>query len=48
MQIFVLLTLEASFDSAEAALSAGGGWVGGQRKVKLGKGRRGVELKEPS
>ena len=44
----VLSTLEASSDLVEAVLPAGGGWAGGQRKVRLGKGRREVELKGPS
>ena len=48
LPIFVLSTLEASSDLVEAALRVGEGWVGGQRKVMLGKGRREVELKGPS
>ena len=32
----------------EAALPDGEGWEGGQRKARLGKGRREVELKGPS
>ena len=44
----VLLTLEAYFDPAEAALPVEEGRVGVQRKVTSGKGRRGVELRGPS
>ena len=44
----VLSTLEASCDSAEAALPTGEGWVGVQHKVMSGKGRRGVQLTRPT